>query len=335
MIGTVRDNFLVQDDNLNPVPFFRVEGGVPIFVDPNTITTTSGATNSTNSRRTTQFGRVLVHRSLGSTLVRQGWIELRGRGSWGALYAQYTLDNSADNGSLSCCITNSMFGAGRWVSNPNNYDDQWANPDFHRPNTLVISPTFYLPMGLRASGVFTARTGLPWTPQYGSDIQGVGSSNTRQYVPTEGEIFFSGSTPGFTAPFPVVNNDQTQRELMNALITNTPCVAAVRGRVALRNSCRNPDIVTLDARLSRSFSYRGQTIELTLDWFNLGNAINSNWGRFVTVSGANQSLLSATAFDPTTKRFTYRVNPSFGQATPLDIGQTLQQQVQLGLKYSF
>ncbi|MBI2797025.1 MAG: TonB-dependent receptor [Gemmatimonadetes bacterium] len=340
VVGVVRNNFLVQDDNLNPVPFFTELGGLPIFVDPNTITTTNGAVNQVNSRRTTQFGRVLVQRSLGSTLIRQGWIELRGRGSWGSLYAQYTLDNSADNGSLSCCITNSMFQAGRWASNPNNYDDQWAAPDFQRQHTLVISPTFFLPLGIRASGVFTARSGIPWTPQFNFDIQGVGSANTRQYIPTEGEIFFGGSTPGFVGPLPMGTNSTgangaAQRALLDQIISSTPCVNGVRGRVALRNSCRNPDLVTLDARLSRTFTYRGQSIELTFDWFNLGNAINSQWGRFVTVSGANQALLIPRGFDPASKRFTYQVNPTFGQATPLDIGVTLQQQIQLGLKYTF
>ena len=340
VVGAVRNNFLVQDDNLNPVPFFTELGGIPVFVDPNTITTTNGAVNSNNSRRTTQFGRVLVHRSIGSTLIRQGWIELRGRGSWGALYAQFTLDNSADNGSLSCCITNSMFNAARYAGNPNNYEDQWASPDFQRQHTLVVSPTFYLPLGIRASGVFTARSGIPWTPQFAFDIQGTGSANTRSYIPTEGEIFFGGSTPGFTAPLPMGTNSTgagsaDQRNQLDQIINNTPCVSGVRGRIALRNSCRNPDLVTLDARLSKSFTYRGQTLELTFDWFNLGNAINTAWGRFVTVSGNNQQLLIPRGFDPASKRFTYQVNPTFGQATPLDIGQTLQQQIQLGLKYSF
>ena len=340
VFGVVRDNFLVQDDNLNPVPFFTELGGIPVFVDPNTITTTSGQVNQNNSRRTTQFGRVLVHRSLGSTLIRQGWLEVRGRGAWGALYAQYTLDNSADNGSLSCCITNSMFNAGRYAANPNNYDDQWASPDFQRQHTFVLSPTFYLPLGIRASGVFTARSGIPWTPQFAFDIQGTGSANTRQYVPTEGEIFFGGSTPGFTGALPMGTNSAgagatEQRALLDQVINNTPCVSGVRGRVVLRNSCRNPDLVTLDARLSKTFSYRGQSIEITFDWFNLGNAINSNWGRFVTVSGNDQQLLIPRGFDPATKRFTYQVNPTFGRATPLDIGVSLQQQIQLGFKYSF
>ena len=204
----------------------------------------------------------------------------------------------------------------------------------------MISPTFYFPLGIRASGVFTARSGIPWTPQFAFDIQGTGSANTRSYIPTEGEIFFGGSTPGFTAPLPMGTNSTgagaaDQRNLLDQIINNTPCVSGVRGRIALRNSCRNPDLVTLDARLSKSFTYRGQTLELTFDWFNLGNAINTAWGRFVTVSGNNQALLIPRGFDPASKRFTYQVNPTFGQATPLDIGQTLQQQIQLGLKYSF
>ena len=339
VLGVIRQNFLVQDDNLNPVPNFTELGGIPVFVDPTSISAT-GATNTGFSRRSTQFGRVLVHRSLGSTLVRQGWIELRGRGNWGQLYAQYTYDNSADNGSTSCCITNSMFGAGRWAGNPNNYNDQWAVPDFQRTHTLVITPTFYLPLAIQLSNVFTVRTGVSWTPQFGSDIQGVGSANTRQYVPTEGDIFFGGSTVGFAAPLPMGTNAagagaQDQRELLNAVIGNTSCISGIRGQIAQRNSCRNPDIVTLDMRLSRKFTLRGQTMELQFDWFNLGNALNSKWGRFVTVSGTNQSLLTARGFDQTTKRFTYQVNPTFGQATPLDIGQTLQQQMQLGIRYSF
>ncbi len=339
VFGVIRQNFLVQDDNLNPVPFFTELGGIPVYTDPTSISAT-GATNQTFSRRSTQFGRVLVHRSLGSTEVRQGWVELRGRGSWGQFYAQYTYDKSTDNGSTSCCITNSMFNAGRWSANPNNFEDQWASPDFQRTHTLVLSPTFYLPLGVQLSSIFTVRSGVPWTPQFGTDVQGVGSANARAYIPTEGDIYLGGSTPGFVGPLPMgtnatFNDAQNQRDLLNQIVATNTCVNSIRGQIAKRNVCRNPDLVTLDLRLSRKFTVRGQSMELQFDWFNLGNALNSNWGRFVTVSGANQSLLSARGFDQNTRRYTYQVNPTFGQATPLDIGQTLQQQIQLGIRYSF
>lgn len=341
IFGVVRNTFLVQDDNQNTVPYFAIEGGIPVYADPTSISAT-GAQNNSFSRRTTQFARVLVHRGLGGSIIQQGYLELKGSGRWGSLYAQYTYDRTTDNGSLGCCITNSMYGAGRTSGNMNNYDDQWAAPDFERPHTLVISPTFFLPLGIRMSSVFTARSGIPWTPVYGSDVSALaGAFTTRAYVPTEGEIYFGGSTPGFNQPFPMGTNSsgadaQNQREILDASIKNNPCVLAQRGKIAQRNSCRNPDIVTMDLRLSKEFkTWRGQTIELQFDWFNFGNALNSNWGNFTTVSGANQNLLTVRGFDQVNKRYIYQANQNLGVPTPVSIGVTLQQQMQLGIRYTF
>ena len=338
--GVVRNTFLVQDDNQNTVPYFTIEGGIPVYADPTSISAT-GAQTTAFSRRSTQFARVLVQRGLGGSIIKQAYLELKGSGRWGSLYAQYTYDRTTDNGSLGCCITNSMYGAGRTSGNMNNYDDQWAATDFERTHTLVVSPTFFLPLGIRMSSVFTARSGIPWTPVYGSDVSSLGGAfTTRAYVPTEGEIYFGGSTPG-AGPFQMGINAtgadaQNQRDILNASIVNNPCVLSQRGQIAQRNSCRNPDIVTMDLRFSKEFkTWRGQSIELQFDWFNFGNALNSNWGNFTTVSGANQNLMTVRGFDQTTKRYIYQANTTFAVPTPISIGVTLQQQMQLGIRYTF
>jgi hypothetical protein len=53
------------------------------------------------------------------------------------------------------------------------------------------------------------------------------------------------------------------------------------------------------------------------------------------VSSTDQALLSTTKFDPTTQKFTYRVNNTFGRATPSQFTLTQQFQMQLGVRYTF
>jgi len=329
--STVRDNYILQDDNFNPVPRFRIEGNIPVFVDPSTINTGNGAVNIVNSRRNTNFNQVLVERSLGSTLTYQGIVSLNGRTRWGQLYASYTYDNSRDNGSLGCCTTGTMFANGRVAGNVNDFNDQWGPSDWNRRHTLVVAPQFTLPWGFKGSAIFRYFTGLPYTPRYNFDINGDGSSNDRVYIPTAAEVQSQVLFAGATA-----EEQSAQRSLLEQKIGQSKCLREHRGEIATRNMCRSGPNKVLDARVAKQFSViGGQSIELQADFFNVLNGLNPKWGRRLEVQEANSALLIPSGFDTATNRYRYRVNTDFGRRAPAVNFQTAQFQMQLGLRYNF
>ncbi|MEJ7811236.1 MAG: carboxypeptidase regulatory-like domain-containing protein [Gemmatimonadaceae bacterium] len=330
--STTRDNYVLVDENLNPVPRFLADGGIPIFVDPATISTANGAVSVNNSRRSTQINRLFVTRSVGSSLGGQGIVQLDGRTKWGGIYATYTLDNTRDNFSRSCCTLGDYWGDTRANGNPNNYDDQWGPAAFNRRHSFVFSPRFNLPYGFQLSAIARLFSGRPYTPVYQFDINGDGQSNDRAYVPTlaqlnDGSYLIAGATTAEQA---------RQRSLLEQVIERNECLQDQRGRVATRNSCRNPWQKVVDVRFSKRFpTVNGQSVELQADAFNLLNGLNRKWGQRKEVQFAGAQFLVPAGFDPAQRKFRYRVNEQFGQATTANIFTSQQFQMQLGLRYNF
>ena len=327
--STVRDNWILQDDNFNPIPRFTIEGGIPIFVDPSTISTTNGSTNRINSRRFAAFDRVGVYRSLGSTISTQTIFQVQGKFSRGTWYSSYTYDDTEDNYSRGCCTTGTATGEPRANGNVNNFNNQWGPGEWQRTHSLVLSPTLNMPWGFRTSMIFRMVSGTPWTPRYNFDINGDGTANDRIYVPKQNEI----------DSYVFVGTAEEQARHRNNLverIENVKCLRENRGRVMGRNSCRNPGQNILDLKIAKKFSTaRGQSAELVADFFNVLNGLNKEWGRREQVAFANEALLIPASFDPALKKFGYRTNPDFAKTSPAANFTTTQFQVQLGMRYNF
>ena len=118
-----------------------------------------------------------------------------------------------------------------------------------------------------------------------------------------------------------------------------------------RNSCRNPWWHSLDARLSKDINtVRGQHVELLVDFFNVLNGINKDWGRYMSVFSSSLNLLRAESFDQTTGKVVYTVNYTPAQAATATtaaipergfgvVGPTgfdpFQFQAQIGIRYHF
>ena len=327
-------NYIVQDDNLIETPAFTIEGGIPVFVDASTVSTTNGSVSRANSRRDVNFDQVYVHRSLGQTFSSQSIFQLNGTTRFGRMYASYTYDKTRDNASISCCITGSMFGFARTAGSPNNYNDQWGPAAFTRRHNIVVSPNFHLPYAFQGSMIFKAHSGVPWTPRYGFDINGDGETNDRLYVPKQSELEsyeFFGATGDEKA---------RNRSLFERTIEKTKCLREARGTIIGRNGCENRWNYILDARVSRKFStLRGQNVELQADFFNVLNGINDRWGRRMLVdddrSSGNDRILIPRGFNTTTRRYIYDVNPTAAVSTPSINFASQQFQMQLGLRYNF
>ena len=315
-----RDNFQYFDKNLVSEPFFRIEGGRGVFVPANRITA-AGRTNNADSRVVPELGRVLELTGATSleqrSLVLQSSLRLPQSGS---LSVSYTRNDTRDNSSFNCCIARtSVFTpntgdprdlAGSYGPLDNNFRDKLVG-------AFVLPPVF----GFRLSGRYVGISGAPFSLIVSSDINGDDvSNNDLAYV-------FDPDAAGTPADVAAA----LRRVLANPDNRARDYIAASVGRIASRNGGRSPFAGVLDMRVARSISVvRSQSVELTLDAFNVANLIKREWGGLYNM-GSTQTLFSVTGFDQATSRYRYRVNENVGVVRKS--GEAYQ--LQLGARYYF
>jgi outer membrane receptor protein involved in Fe transport len=332
------NDYVVQDANLNATPRFTIEGGIPVFQTAASIPTTgtnAGRPNIAFTRLDPTFNNVFVQSSKGEAKSAQGIVQIQGATRWGSLLASYAYDRTRDFNSSSCCIAGGdLFNSLRTVGNPNDFASQYARASYARTHSIVFSPTVTLPYGVQLSGIYRGYSGLPWTPIYGSDINGDGVANDRLYVPTAAEVTGPGSGYQFFHNLAQGLDSAVQRTQFAQGIQNNACLRENQGQVIARNTCQNPWQNVLDARIAKRFeTTRGQGLELSVDFFNLLNGLKSEWGQRNEVQAANTGALTARGFNGT--RYIYQYNTNFAKTEPSAFGLSQQFQVQLGARYSF
>lgn len=332
----ITNDYIVQDLNLDATQKFAIEGGIPVFQPASSIATTGTAAGRTNinfSRKDANLANVFLQSSLGEAKSLQSFVQLQGATRWGGLLASYTYDRTRDFSSTSCCIAGGdLFNSLRTAGSPNDFRSQYARASYSRTHSIVVSPTLTLPYGVLLSGIYRGYTGLPWTPIYGSDVNGDGVANDRLYVPTDAELanytFFHSPAAGL--------DSAVQRAQFRSTLGSNTCLASRRGEVFARNACENPFQNILDARIAKRFeTFNGQGLDLSVDFFNLLNGLKSSWGQRNEVQAANTGALTTRGFNATTQRYVYLYNTNFAKLEPSPFGLSQQFQVQLGARYSF
>jgi restriction endonuclease S subunit len=102
------------------------------------------------------------------------------------------------------------------------------------------------------------------------------------------------------------------------------------GQIAERNGGINPFYGVFDVRLSKKVrTYKKQYVEVSMDMFNVANALNKSWG--VNHSVGTTSLYTIKGFDPATNSYKYAVNTNAGVSALS--GNPYQ--VQIGVRYGF
>jgi hypothetical protein len=130
-----------------------------------------------------------------------------------------------------------------------------------------------------------------------------------------------------------------QAQAFENYINNSKCLSAHRGEILSRNVCRNPTITTLDLSLRQNLPMFGrQRASIALDFYNFGNAINSDFGR-IRNAGLNSNVpilshVGQTSIDPTTADpiFTFNVNQ---QEFPTIDTAGSYWRAQMSFRYSF
>jgi hypothetical protein len=316
------ENFSVEDRNLNDEQFRLGVENRPVFSPVTGFNPTRAST--TPRYRTPSFDRVYLNVSEAEAQAVTVALELdRPVTEHLQFSARYALNRAYDNSSFSCCTSFEGFSVPT-AGNPNFIGDRgddeegtWGPSDFERRHTFVLSTLWRAPFGFRLSGIFRSQSGTPWTPLTFGDINGDGhTSNDRAFI---------GSNLRFSS--------DTERQQFLEFLDEHECLADQEGRVAARNSCRNPWFNSLDLRISKEIgTLRGQSAEFIVDAFNVLNGLNSDWGRYMGVFGSSRELLQANGFDAATRQVIYRVNDEFGVEAPVGF-DPFQFQLQLGVRY--
>ncbi len=328
--------YTVRNLNLRDPQFtLDNEGGRQVFVPQEHFspTGTAGPMNRVN----TDFGPVFVNYNDGVTRAFSANLELEhsftpttsARGS-------YTYTTSSDNSSYSCCTASSGFG------NPNvgafgpndiggvgDTEKTWGPSSHVRNHTFVLSGRTEIPMGFQVSAIWRLQSGRPWGPEQDGDLN------------ADGRRF--SDRPFIFAPedLPLATNDPTeaqeQRDRYAAHLDANSCVGDYVGQIIPRNTCRQPWFNKLDLRIRRSFDTLGdQRAELEIDLFNVLNLLNSDWGRFHSVSGFDRNIYLVEGYDRANNQILYSVpeNISFGEPSQFS-GLLMQFQAQVGVRYRF
>ncbi len=172
---------------------------------------------------------------------------------------------------------------------------------------------------------------------YGGDINNDGTgTNDLLYVPTDAEI----NTMQFTPLIDVngnVQNADAQRQGLRNFIANDKYLSKRRGEFTEKYAGENPWVSQVDLRILQDFIFpvgkRTNTIQLSLDFVNLGNLLNSNWGvvKYATTSGYLQPLsVSYNNNNPV-----YQFDPSLTSTFIASPDLQSRWQMQIGLRYIF
>ena len=295
------------DLNFDPTQRFvlAAESARPVFVSPTSIVTSSGATSTVGSRRVAQFAQVNELRSDLRSDARQFIVGLAsipsnrpdGLGVSTSYRVYYTFSDTRDQ--------QRGFGGN---TNGNPTLPEWGSSGQAR-HTFQVLGSLRIPRWATIDAFGRLTSGRHFTPMVGGDINGDGLSNDRAF------IFDPSSLSG----------DATLAARMQSLLsTGSPstqaCLRAQLGRIASRNSCAMPWTQSLNMAITLDpsrfgFGDRG-SISLVVtnllgaaDQLLHGSSKLRNWG---TAGNADATLLNVRGFDPSSNRFRYDANPSFG-----------------------
>jgi hypothetical protein len=318
-----RNNYMYVDRNMVANPFFTLanEDNRGVFVPTTSITANNGVADWKGGRLTNQFGRVLELNSKGK--VNQFAVVLDATWNYfrdGEISASYTWNDTKDNTSFNGNVANSATLSLPVKDDPRDLSKMSYSDNQFRNKIVIYGtlPTFYgVTIGVRYSGIGGTRYSL----LAGGNING-------DFVATN-DLAFVFDRNNQNVPASIRTGLQALLDNPSASQSLKNYITKYSGQIAERNGGVNDFFGVVDLRVSKKIKiYKTHNIEVSGDIFNLGNLLKKKWG--VNETLGNQALYAATAFDPTNKAFTYRVNNT-GVVTPS--GNPWQ--MQIGLRYGF
>jgi hypothetical protein len=320
------------DLNFAPVERFALaaEGSRPVYVNAGSVVPATGALTNRDSRLDPRFGSVTALMTDLRSESRQIIVSLFPQR--GTNLGRYTYMNMSY---VNTRVRDQARGFGG-TTGGNPLDVTWgrsAQDVRHQFNIRTLATR----MGTLFSIYTTVRitSGTPFTPIVSGDINGDGLANDRAFVfsPASGDSVGAGMTALLASASPRVR----------------ACLRRQEGRIAARNSCEGPWTGTMNAQLILNPERLGfdNRVQLSIAFANVfagvdqllhGDAHLHGWGQPAL---ADPTLLTVRGFDPATQRFTYQVNPRFGDTRPSRTGLrapfvvTLEARLQLGRDFNY
>ncbi len=255
-------------------------------VGADTVTQTSGCTNTAKALSNVGFGNVLMASNTDKGESRLETLSLSypmTRGLGWSIAATHTYATEVSN--LSSSTSSSNYGA-RASFNPN--EEIAANSSYlvkNRVNAMVnFEKAFFSNLKTRFGLFYEGRTGKPYSWTYKNDLNGDGTNNNDlMYIPKafgSGEVVFAGDTATNHA------NEQRFWDIVNGNKT----LRNAAGGVVSRNGDFTPWTNSFDVRVSQELPgmFSRNKARLTLDIFNVGNLLNKKWGHINEVPFASQ-----------------------------------------------
>lgn len=297
----------VVDLNFDPAQQFTLadEGDRPVYVHAASIVPATGAIAAGDGRVTTRYARVSELRSDLQSESRQLSVRLYPATfstsfSWSLAYVYGNVRDQA-------------YGFSSTAGNP--LDVSWGRSSFDSRHQIVytLGYNFFNTVNVSWYGQF--RSGTPFTPLVGQDINGDGYANDRAYI-------FNPADPR-TDPAVAAG---IQQLLDHGSGAARDCLRRQLGDLAARNSCEGP--WTSTANLSLTFNpMRVRMPQRATLSFNVSNPLGAadlllhgsnrlhGWGQ---TAFPDQSLLYVRGFTPNGQggTYDYAVNQRFGATLP-------------------
>jgi hypothetical protein len=342
-----RQPYIVDRNLTDPIGALAAEGGRLLYGGIAASSTAGLVATTTPSKVSTAFGPVLETSYRNSDRTWLATVQARKRftSSIEANVA-YTYTDARDLMSLRDAQVVSNYG---FVSLDGSLAARSLGTSvFSTPHKVTVSGTVNLPADVAFSLTYIGRSGLPFTYVVNGDANadGVGNragafdrqQNDPVYVPrdlTDGEFVRDSVT---TPPATVLVPDPTGAQRLEDFVTNEQCLQQARGTLLQRNRCRNPWQSILNTRLAKRLALSGQSIELSLDVFNLLHLIDSDWGliretgSFASAGTENVPLLKLRGQDAAAGRNLYEVTLPAREAINVEASRW---RLQLGARYAF
>ena len=321
-----------------------------------------GTLNGTADKRPTYTTRlnsgvnqmiVLDNTNKGYSLALTAQIQKTFSKNWeGGLSYTYTMAQDVAIGSSD--QSGSGFNTNNIIMNPNK--PELGNSNFSIPHRVVANGSYRFEYG---GGKFATIIGFfyqgasqdRYSFRYGADVNGDGQSNDMLYIPASpSEIQF---VEGFKVSSGGITNTYTAQQQSEAFfnfIANDKYLSKHKGQYIERYGATLPWVHHVDLRLMQDFRIlsgdRKHTIQVSLDFTNFLNLLNSKWGyRYSYTYGTFQDMgvLGTPGAANNTGAETFsRDNPKFTfdplgpkSAYQPNYSTTSTWGLQLGLRYIF
>lgn len=316
----------VQDANLTQTPTTSSEGRA-IY---GTFNNANG--RATPTRLTTAVTNAIFHTNTSAGETWAGTIQVQKNFSnHFQLNAAYTYSHTTDqlSATSSQAFSNYQFGA---IGTGTIADRAVTTSFFDIPSKVTLTGTVDLPAGFDFSLFYTGFSGTPYAWVINSGPSGTNgdanadgiAGNDLVYVPSD--------------PSQITLTSATAYDSLQSFVSSQKCLAAARGGMLERNSCRNPWQDYFNIRIGWTTpQVKGSGIELTLDIFNFLNFLNHDWGLYKEVSAFEEgpAFLSIAGYDDINNRPIYRfTQPAVVERTVY--GQNRSRwTMQIGAKWRF